>query len=248
MAAIVKQYIKQGRRAHKAGTPRDACPFKRDDLVADWLKGWDQVEREVAEAKQRPAPVRPRRDAASGPRDEAAEAHRVRWYKVPQFPKAHYEVDVGWAYLERMLENWDETASGHGGLNMDPDYQRQHVWTREQQVAYVEYVLAGGEVGRNITWNSPDWMRGFQRPTELVDGKQRLEAVRSFLRGEFAACGMTAGPDDRFDIHCGFKFRVCTMDTREDVLRLYLNINAGGTPHAAAEIERVRGLLAETKS
>jgi hypothetical protein len=27
-----------------------------------------------------------------------------------------------------------------------------------------------------------------------------------------------------------------------------LNINAGGTPHTAAEIDRVRGLLAEAKS
>jgi ribosome modulation factor len=245
VSASPPNYFRLGQHARMEGKSRESCRYTAKDIRTKWHSGWD-AEDKAYDQRRRNSEAKTAKAAA--PRDEAAEAHRVRWYKVPQFPKAHYEVDVGWAYLERMLENWDETASGHGGLNMDPDYQRQHVWTREQQVAYVEYVLAGGEVGRNITWNSPDWMRGFQRPTELVDGKQRLEAVRSFLRGEFEAYGMTAGPDDRFDIHCGFKFRVCTMASREDVLRLYLNINAGGTPHTAAEIDRVRGLLAEAKS
>jgi hypothetical protein len=32
------------------------------------------------------------------------------------------------------------------------------------------------------------------------------------------------------------------------VLRYYLAMNAGGTPHGEAEIERVRGLLAKEKA
>lgn len=238
-------YRRLGQTARAEGKARDSYRYKAADIVTMWTAGWDAEDKRIAERKRQ---AEAKAAKAAEPVDEAAEAHRVRWYKVPQFPQARYEMDVGWGYLERMLESLGETTHEMGGLNMDPDYQRQHVWSRAQQVAYVEYVLAGGEVGRNITWNSPDWMRGFQRPTELVDGKQRIEAVRSFLRGEFQAYGMLAEPGDRFDLHCGFKFRVCSMDTREDVLRLYLNINAGGTPHTADEIERVRGLLAEARS
>jgi hypothetical protein len=171
------------------------------------------------------------------------------WFKIPQLPKAHYEVDVPWGLLEANLLSLAETGESFDraqptGLVLDPEYQRAHVWTREQQVAYVEYVLAGGEVGKNITWNSPDWLRSFRAPTELVDGKQRLEAVRAFLRGDFPAYGMTAKPGDRFDLGCRFKFRVCSLTTREEVLQLYLNINAGGTPHTTEELDRVRAMLA----
>jgi len=64
-------------------------------------------------------------------------------------------------------------------LNLNPDYQRAHVWTLEQQIAYVEYALQGGEVGKNIIFNCPD-DEYMARPFELIDGKQRLEAARSY--------------------------------------------------------------------
>ena len=40
------------------------------------------------------------------------------------------------------------------------------------------------------------------------------------------------------------KLNINTLPTRAAVLQWYLEMNAGGTPHADAEIERVRGLLA----
>lgn len=163
---------------------------------------------------------------------------QLKWTKVPQFPRAHYEVDVFWHSLERQLVMFGEGC----GLNTDPDYQREHVWTEAQQQAYVEYILQGGEVGRNITWNADEWPmpRG---PLELVDGKQRLEAVRRFIRGELVVFNMRYVDGDVLRIYSsGFKFRVCSLD-RAGVLRLYLNINAGGTPHTSNEISRVRALL-----
>ncbi len=238
----MSNYRDQGAKAFSRREPRESCRFKAADIVSEWTAGWDAAKADAnRQAERREA------DAAAAAEHRAilaANSDPSKWYKIPQFPRAHYEVDVGWAYLETCIERWSRDTGNMGGLDMSPEYQRGHVWTREQQVAYVEYVLAGGEVGRNITWNSPDWMRSFERPTELVDGKQRIEAVRAFLRGEFAAYGKLSEPGDRFDLHCGFKFRVCTLSDRADILRLYLNINAGGTPHTAEEIERVRALLA----
>jgi len=159
-----------------------------------------------------------------------------RWELIPQLPASHYEVDVIWHYLER------ELAWLGSGLNLDPDYQRAHVWTEAQQVAYVEYVLMGGEVSKSITWNAVEWP-AVGAPVELVDGKQRLEAARKFIRGDLEVFGMRYRKGDSLSIKSGFKFRICSLE-RADVLRLYLNINAGGTPHTAEEIERVRGMLA----
>jgi hypothetical protein len=171
------------------------------------------------------------------------DTNKPRWAAIPQLPRAHYEIDVAWHAIERNLD-WLATGAG---INLDPDYQRSHVWTSDQQVAYVEYILMGGEVGRNITWNAVDWP-DVSGPVELVDGKQRLEAVRRFIRGEMECFGMTYQAGELIRIHQGtFKFRICSLD-RVEVLRLYLNINAGGTPHTADELARVRALLDAERS
>jgi hypothetical protein len=66
-----------------------------------------------------------------------------------------------------------------------------------------------------------------------------------FMRGELPAFGRTY-PEwgGVLRMHAGFKWRVFELPTRADVLAYYLDMNAGGTPHAESEIARVRALLA----
>lgn len=174
----------------------------------------------------------------------------MKWDDIPQFPKAHYKVHVSWGHVEEQLE-----ALGEGlELRLDPDFQRAHVWTPEQQSAYIEFQLMGGEISQTIVWNAPTWNDLAGRHPELdyielVDGKQRLEAVRGFMRGEVRAFGRTLHemegklPPMRYML----QFHVCCLETREEVLQLYLKINAGGTPHTKEELDRVRGLLKEER-
>jgi len=170
----------------------------------------------------------------------------MKFRDIPKFPRAHYGVDVPWTDIERHLESWDAPV---GILVLDPEYQRAHVWSREQQIAFVEYRLQGGEVGGTLIFNCPHWLdvgRWGPTPIELVDGKQRLEAARAFLRGDIPAFGKCfAEFTDRLPfVDCTFRFQVCKLETRDEILRLYLNINAGGTPHTKAEINKVRAMLA----
>ncbi len=169
----------------------------------------------------------------------------ARFRDIPQLPKARYSVDFAWVYIEQGLE---QLGGGPNGLNLDPDYQRAHVWTPEQQRSYIEYMLMGGEVGKFLTFNAVNWMSGNEGPMELVDGKQRLEAVRAFLRDEVLAFGRYFSEyEDRLDmIEQRFTLRVCSLSTRAEILQLYLNINAGGTPHTQEELDRVRALLKST--
>lgn len=161
---------------------------------------------------------------------------------IPAFPRAAYEVDVGWDYLERQLEYFKEY-----GLDLDPDFQREHVWTAQQKTAYIEYVLMGGELSKTLVFAADNWHVGTTRVLALLDGKQRLEAVRGFLRGEVYAFRRTfqelKGPL-RMVKH-GFRFRVVELRSRADMLKLYLALNIGGTPHAPEEIQRVQALLVE---
>jgi hypothetical protein len=170
----------------------------------------------------------------------------MKWSDIPQFPTARYEIDVSWMHLERGLKD----IAGEGEIRLDPDYQRAHVWTSQQQIDYVEFQLSGGDVSRTLVFNAPFWDRISEVPfedqyVELLDGKQRLEAVRAFLRGDIAVFGQKF---DEFEgpfptMNYRFRFHVCCLETRVEVLELYLKINAGGTPHSQQELDRVRGLL-----
>ena len=167
----------------------------------------------------------------------------MRFQDIPQFPRAHYQVDVSWDYLEDHIAHHTNTECSP--LDLEPDVQRAHVWNQKQQVAYVEYILRGGEVGRNLTFNCPGWMQDWRGPYVIVDGKQRLQAARAFMRDEFPAFGL------KFSEYSGrlhitgpsFSWRVCSLESRRELLEFYLSINTGGTPHTKAELDKVRAML-----
>lgn len=161
---------------------------------------------------------------------------------LPSFPHAAYEVTVAWERIEDQLKFFAEY-----GLNIDPDFQREHVWTPRQQTAFIEYILMGGELSKVLVFAADNWSAGTTTRMVLVDGKQRLEAVRAFLRGEVYAFRRTfqqLGGRLRMTKH-NFQWRVVEVASRADTLKLYLALNAGGTPHAPEELQRVQALLAE---
>jgi hypothetical protein len=168
-----------------------------------------------------------------------------RFADIPQFTRsANYEVRVFW----RSLEQWVEEQCAQG-LDLDPDFQRGHVWTVRQQSAYVEFVLRGGNTGKDILTNHPGWQgRGsHEGPYVLVDGKQRLTAVLAFLRARVTAFGHKYSSfTDRAGVklNLSFNWNVNDLQTRAEVLQWYLDLNTGGTVHADEEIEKVKALLA----
>ena len=84
----------------------------------------------------------------------------------------------------------------------------------------------------------------------LVDGKQRIESVRMFMRDELPVFGGHVASDfDYLDtLTCHFKWHVNELATRAEVLKWYLDLNSGGVVHTDDELDRVRGLLEAEKS
>lgn len=172
----------------------------------------------------------------------AADSSKPRFSAIPKLPRAYYENPVPWRGVDKTLE--DMRAEALAPFVMEPDFQRGHVWTEAQQVAFVEYGLMGGESSMVLTTNCPGWMGDFRGPWVLVDGLQRLTAVLRFVRGEIPAFGHRVGEyGDRIHSDVVFRLRVCELPTRAEVLKLYLLMNAGGVVHSPEEIARVRGLL-----
>lgn len=160
---------------------------------------------------------------------------------IPQFTKQpDYSVTVPWDMLDETLARYND----NGKLVMDPAFQRAHVWTVQQQSRYVEYILRGGKSSRDVYFNQADWMRGFRAPMYLVDGKQRIQAVRQFLANELTVFGLFFSEfTGRMGYEPNFTFHVNDLRTLPQILQWYLDLNFGGTPHTLAEREKVEKLL-----
>lgn len=162
-----------------------------------------------------------------------------------------YRIDVSLDFLEDHLDRWIERYGIPGDAEsvLNPDFQRGHVWARGQQVAYVEYKLAGGPGADKIYFNCPGWMNSFEGPFVLVDGLQRITACLKFLKGEIPAFGTFINnyEDKNYLSSINFNFDVNNLKTRTELLQWYLEINCQGTPHSDKELNRVRELLGEEK-
>lgn len=165
---------------------------------------------------------------------------------IPRFPHSGYEVDISYVHLVEWVKEQVEQ-----GLDLNPDFQRGHVWTEEQRMRFIEYQLRGGEGGKILSFNHPGWSAGFGNadgPYQIVDGLQRLTSILMFMRNELRVFGrLYSEYTGSLRFYAGVKWRVHQLQSREDVLQYYLDMNAGGTPHAEEEIARVRALLMKEK-
>lgn len=174
---------------------------------------------------------------------------------IPQYVnhRSCYHVDVAWPYMQ---QKWIPAQIEEEGLQLIPEFQRGHVWTEQQQIAFVEFKLSGGQSGDAILFNYPYMRKGEIGPDVykdyvLVDGLQRLTAVDRFLKNEIPAFGKNLNQWEDGAVYVRHEMRwsvyVHELQTEADVLQWYLQLNAGGTPHSKEEITRVTALLEKAK-
>jgi hypothetical protein len=173
----------------------------------------------------------------------------------PYIGPAQDQMAISGRGIERFLKEHE----AEGGLDLDPDFQRGHVWTDVHRTRYLEHLLRGGQHGRVIVWNSPTYAYHDRRadtdlPTTLVivDGKQRLTAVRMFLDDRVGVFGGNRLSD--FDEQSQRDILISTsnllrltmhmhgLQYRRELLDLYLQLNEGAIAHSPEELDRVRAL------
>lgn len=174
----------------------------------------------------------------------------MTFQEIPQFiSDGSYQTTISLEGLVKWLHELVEEQE----LQLCPDFQRGHVWTEKQQVKFLEFLLRGGKTGRNLYFNDPYWhsvrpKTGY-RDFVCVDGLQRITSIQRFLNNEIRVFGQLysefGGKTDL--LRHSMVFHVNDLKTREDVLRWYIEMNAGGTPHSEEEIQRVRKILDECK-
>ena len=166
---------------------------------------------------------------------------------IPQFPQAYYRVDVPLDYLEQCLEQYDSPKMGNP-LILNPEWQRGHVWSEQQQISFMEFMLMGGTTGKEIYFNCSSWQALYNTPIYCVDGLQRLTAALRFVRNEIPAFGTLHkdfGGKLRIS-HNRFSFNILNLKNKKELLNLYIMFNSGGTIHKPEEIDRIKRMMAET--
>lgn len=168
----------------------------------------------------------------------------MKFKDIPKFTRAgSWQASMGWKYLiEWINENIRESD-----LQLNPDFQRGHVWTVEQQIAYIEFRLRGGTSGKTIYFNCPGWMNDFDGDFVCVDGLQRITAIQKFLNNEIKVFGCYYRDfEDKLPSELDMIVNVNNLKTREEVLRWYIEMNSGGVQHTEDEINRVKIMLNNT--
>lgn len=165
---------------------------------------------------------------------------------IPQFTDiGHYAVDYP---IDRLISFLEDEVRDYG-LQLNPEFQRGHVWTRKQQISYVEFLLRGGRTGRDLYFNNPSWHRsvapGSYNDYVCVDGLQRITAISRFIHNEIPVFGSRYKEftDSMRMTQDTIRVHINDLQTYEEVLTWYIEMNSGGTPHRKSEIQRVQTLL-----
>ena len=174
----------------------------------------------------------------------------MRYRDIKPFTRlSRYSVNVPWTYLEPWLAEQTE----HCALELDPEFQRAHVWDDIKRSRYIEYVLREGHSSKDIYFNCPNYVGGggATGTMVLVDGKQRFEAVRKYLNNDLPAFGILMKDMDdslRSLTGPGFLLHINDLQTHTEVLQWYLDLNEGGVAHTEDELSKVRAMLMKEKS
>lgn len=134
----------------------------------------------------------------------------------------------------------------HSGVDFNPDYQRDLVWTAEQKVALIDSIFNNVDIGK-FTFIKHDYSRDFYY--EILDGKQRLSTLCEYYedrfnwRGKYFSelCGSDANHYAQFSVAYGEVGEV----TEQQIYKLFIKMNTSGMPMSQDHLQKIKSLITE---
>lgn len=175
---------------------------------------------------------------------KAAQLHRRKSYA-----EGFERVDLNTDFMH-LLDMYNS-----GELFMDPVYQRDFVWTKEQKQLYIKNLFEDkASVKPTFIEYSETLEDGTRkRVAEVLDGKQRIKALIDFYNNEFDVEGLYYK-----DLHYRDQFfferlnvvytRIMNREVRKDLkletkIQLFLEINMLGTRMSNEDLKKAQSLL-----
>jgi hypothetical protein len=174
----------------------------------------------------------------------------VWWVQVDPLSREEYtsfaRPIISTQYMQTSLDSLMHQTYSRGIID-SPDYQRDYVWTLEDKQRLIRSILDQMDIGKFVFLTRPYP----EHRLEVVDGKQRLNAIMEFIQGRFEYEGKTWFQFSRDDKN-SFKqlmIQQATLDStkvsKSDILWLFLSINTGGVPQTEEHVAKAKKLYAE---
>lgn len=106
-----------------------------------------------------------------------------------------------------------------GDIDLQPNFQRGEVWGRSKQQRLIDTILRDWHIPPIHVIESSD-----SNKQEVLDGQQRLAAIRDFVRGEFAIAGYIEPIDERIKQLDGMKYRDLPPQWRRHVDKFTIRV------------------------
>lgn len=185
---------------------------------------------------------------------------------VKQYATQRNHVDI------RHLKDWMGSFTGTPEnysyedvlLELNPEFQRGHVWDTARQIAFVENLLRGIDINKIIRFNDLT-MRPHDDADEIlknkilcIDGLQRLTAIIDFVDGKFKVFNEQLSYEDilnhpdkpsmrRIFNNALIQLEFLQITSYPELLQYYIDLNSGGVVHTQSDIQIAKDLLKKYK-
>lgn len=141
------------------------------------------------------------------------------------------------------------TKAYHFGINFDPYYQRPLVWTLEDKQYLIESIFNNVDIGKFCFIRKPfayEADGSIRKLYEIIDGKQRMNALMEFYEGRFKFKGLYYRDMHVFDQNHFEHYPVSVCECGElseaQILKYFLKLNVSGKPQDPSHLEYVHSL------
>jgi len=133
----------------------------------------------------------------------------------------------------------------HFGLDMNPPYQRDYVWSLEQKQQLIESIFNVVPIGVFVFHRN-----SFNCESELytvIDGKQRINALTEFYENRFQYKGKYFNELHPTDQNCienyGILKATCEEFTLKEQMEVFVKINSTGVKQDEHHLKQVQSMI-----
>lgn len=134
----------------------------------------------------------------------------------------------------------------HFGVDFNPDYQRDLVWSEDQKQSLLDSIFSNVEIGK-FTFVDKGYSSTDKLLYEIIDGKQRLSTLCEFYEDRLLWRGMKFSELNGRDAYHFRSFPIVQAEvknlTKEQILRLFVKMNTCGTPMDKKHLEKIQQLI-----
>jgi hypothetical protein len=161
--------------------------------------------------------------------------------KLPSFTE---DDDIKITYYQSTVDSLIfKLHRSSAGVDMDPPYQRGLVWSLAQKEDLIHSIMRNIEIGK-FTFIRHEFTEELKYYYEILDGKQRLNALCEFREGRFAYKGrhlweLSFRDQNHFTGYSASIGEVGGM-TLEQKLRYFLKLNVAGVPQDPEHMKKIQ--------